>query len=67
MFDERAFPYIYECTECPDRLLVTKREAVDVAFHCATPANAANFVRQVRGWHHDRDCGLRCPSCVAEA
>jgi len=64
-FDEAVFPYVYECPRCGAEETVTWREAVDLASHCATPAEAAEFViAHLKGWNVTLKQGAVCPDCL---
>jgi len=66
MFDERHFPYEYECEACSATATVTHEDAQDVPSYLATStvAEAAKYVMaNRRGWSVRVTEGVLCPNC----
>ena len=67
MFDERHFPYEYECDGCGASATVTHEDVQDVPshFHARTVAEAVEYVMTSRrGWSLESMRGALCPNCV---
>ena len=62
-FDEAVFPYVFECADCGAELHVSHEEAERSAHPGVTIRQAANTVRQSKGWWKDPD-RVHCPECV---
>lgn len=66
MFDERHFPYQYECSGCDATATVTHEDVQDVPSYLATTtvAEVAEYVMtRRRGWSLESMQGALCPSC----
>lgn len=67
MFDERHFPYEYECDGCSTSTIVTHEDVQDVPSYLAasTAAEAVESVVTNRwGWSLESGRGALCPDCV---
>ncbi|WP_157942328.1 hypothetical protein [Salinibacter altiplanensis] len=57
-----SYPFIYECSACPDGLTVTREDARGLYPDPDSP-NAPEVVLQERGWMKGPDENLYCPDC----
>lgn len=66
MFDERHFPYQYECEGCGREATVTHEDVQSVPsyFRTRTVAEAVEYVMERRGWSLESMEGAFCPDCV---
>ena len=67
MFDERHFPYEYECEDCSASATVTHGDVQDVPsyFAASTAAEAVEYVMENgRGWSLGSFGSARCPDCT---
>jgi len=68
-FDERIFPYRFECTDCPyDSATEVSREEAEEAVPPgieATPNQAVDAALVRKGWHRTRG-GLICERCLED-
>jgi len=66
-FSVEAFPYAFEC-RCGRKETVTRAEAIDLAPHATTPAEASECVMMAKhGWWASPETGaLICPECVED-
>ena len=67
MFDERHFPYEYECEGCSRTAPVTHEDVQDVPSYLVTSgvAEAVEYVMSSRrGWSLGSIRGALCPSCI---
>ncbi len=67
MFDERHFPYQYECEGCGATATVTHEDVQDVPSYLATSTvdEAVEYVMTSRrGWSLQAMEGALCRSCV---
>lgn len=66
MFDERHFPYGYECEACGREATVAHEDVQDVPSYLATSSvnEAAEYVMtNRRGWVLQATGGAFCPDC----
>ena len=67
MFDERHFPYEYECEGCSKTATVTHEDVQDVPSYFATSAVAETVeyvMTRRREWSLGSLDGARCPECT---
>lgn len=68
-FDERIFPYVFECVDCPhDSTAEIGREEATEAVPPeveATPRQAVDRALKSRGWWK-KGGRLLCPECMAD-
>jgi predicted nucleic acid-binding Zn ribbon protein len=70
MFDERHFPYEYECDQCGATATVEHEDVQDVPSYLTTSSVAAaveHVMTQRRGWSLQAMGGALCPGCADRA
>ena len=67
MFDERHFPYEYDCEDCSASATVTHEDVQAVPSYLinSTAAKAVEYVMERRrGWSLGSFGGAHCPNCT---
>lgn len=67
-FDERHFPYEYECVDCGTTATIEHDDVQDVPSLFPSVAKAVEYViRHRRGWMIALERGPICPECMADS